>query len=248
MTLSDAVEVVRFGDGPILITCEHASARLPQPWTWSEADRRLRDMHWAIDHGAADLSRELAEALSTSAVLARFSRMLIDPNRVLSSPTLFRTYCDGIAVDLNRDLSDREARIEGYYEPYHRAIDLEMIRIPRQLVFALHSFTPEYEGQLRSLKVGVLFDHAVSEAHQLREHLAERLGYAVALNEPWSGANGLMYAASTHGDAHGAVPLELEVRQDLLVDAGFRAELVPALVSGLRELLDEGRDPRIEPL
>jgi predicted N-formylglutamate amidohydrolase len=38
----------------------------------------------------------------------------------------------------------------------------------------------------------------------------------VALNEPYSGRNGLMYAAHLHGTSHGAVHLELELNQALI--------------------------------
>lgn len=237
--LSEAFEIVTFGDSPILITCEHASATLPEGWSWSDRDRRLRSMHWAVDLGAADLSRELAAELETSAVLAQFSRLLVDPNRQLASPTLFRAYCDGIAVDLNRELapSDRQARLNRFYRPFHAAVEDEMARVERRLVFSIHSFTPEYEGRLRAVTVGVLFDEDSGPAHALRDLLARGTGHAVALNEPWSGANGLMYSAQTHANQHDAIALEIEVRQDLLVDPAFRAMLVPALASALQELV-----------
>lgn len=237
--LSRPVEIVWHGDAPVLITCEHASNELPEDYAWSEADERLRDMHWAIDHGAAELSRELARSLKTSAVLAGFTRLLVDPNREPGSPTMFRTHCDGIAVDLNRELdeAERERRLTRYYQPYHDAIDAEIARRPRRLVFAVHSFTPEYEGEPRQVKMGVLFDHWEAPGRWLAERLARDLPFDVALNEPWSGANGLMYSAHSHADRHGALALEIEVRQDLLVDPGFRAELLPVLTAALEELV-----------
>lgn len=196
-------------------------------------------MHWASDLGAADLSRELAEELGTSAVLSRFSRLLVDPNRSGSSPTLFRMRCDGAEVALNRGLTDakRRDRLERLYEPFHEAVAGEMRRTPRRLVFSIHSFTPEYEGELRAVQIGVLFDRAAEAAATLQQGLEASLGMPVAQNEPWSGLNGLMYSAQTHADAYDAIALELEVRQDLLVQKSFRDRLRPVLAARLRELV-----------
>lgn len=231
--------MVWFGDGEVLLTCEHASNRLPAPWAWSEADAHLADTHWAVDLGAADLTRELAEVMQTSAVLATFTRLLVDANRDITSPTLLRTHCDGREIDLNAGLAEgeRERRIADFYEPFHHAIDGEMRRRPRRLVFSIHSFTPNYEGERRTVELGVLFDRWEAPARWLASRLARDTGRPVALNEPWSGAAGLMYSCHLHADRYEAVALEIEVRQDLLVDPGFRASLVPVLAEALSELV-----------
>ena len=58
---SDAVEILEGDDhARVLLTCEHATNRLPEPWVWPEADLRLVDTHWAIDLGVADVTRKLA--------------------------------------------------------------------------------------------------------------------------------------------------------------------------------------------
>ncbi|MEM6929678.1 MAG: hypothetical protein AAF602_22250, partial [Myxococcota bacterium] len=64
---------------------------------------------------------------------------------------------------------------------------------------------------------------------RLLDHLAVA-GWSVALNEPWSGREGLMYAADRHSLAHGRVALEIEVRQDLLRKPEVRARLAHDLV------------------
>ena len=236
--MSEPVTVHRFGDGPVLVTCEHASGELPEPWGWSGADSRLVQTHWAVDLGAGTLAIELAEALQSSAVIAGFSRLLVDANRDLDSATLFRTHCDGVAVDLNTDLAedDRSRRLAGYYAPFHEAARSEALRVPRRVVFSVHSFTPEYEGQVRTVEVGVLFDRDESAAIDLRDWLARELRQPVALNEPWSGRDGLMFSPTSHADACGALALEIEVRQDLLPDPEYRRLLVAALAGGLMQL------------
>lgn len=230
--LTDAVEVLAGRrDAHVFFTCEHASQRMPLGFRWPDADRRLIDTHWAYDLGAREITRSLAEGLDASAVLSRYSRLLIDPNRPLGSPTLFRTHAEGAPVELNTALLDddeRRRRIDRLWKPYHEAIDRELGRSAASVVVAIHTFTPIYEGMRRTMEVGVLFDREEALAEKLANGLA-KTGLKVALNEPYSGKNGLMYAAELHARAHGRRAVELEVRQDLAIDPDFRADFVGRL-------------------
>jgi predicted N-formylglutamate amidohydrolase len=234
--VSDVLEILEGDDrAPVLLTCEHASNALPAPWSWLPADRWVIDTHWAIDLGIADVTRDLARALGAPALLARFSRLLCDVNRPLDAETLFRPIADGHTLALNADLTEHEraARIARLHVPYHEAADDLLRRYPRALVLSMHSFTPIYEGgPPRPMQIGVLFDREEVLAHAIAESLS-RSGYAVALNEPYSGRDGLIYSADRHATRHGRRALELEVRQDLAQDAAARPALVRALHAAL---------------
>ena len=97
-------------------------------------------------------------------------------------------------------------------------------------VFSIHTFTDDYEGEKRGLEVGVLFDEDEEPAYQLVRHLAEA-GFHVAPNEPWSGKAGLAYSPVRHAQEFGRCALEIEARQDLIVDESFAARLAEALAS-----------------
>ncbi|MBK6807806.1 MAG: N-formylglutamate amidohydrolase [Sandaracinaceae bacterium] len=230
-TLGDAAEVLGGrADVALVLCCEHASERLPGRWRWSESDRRLVGTHWALDLGAADLTRELADHLGAPGVLARFSRLLCDPNRPEDSDTLFRTVAEGQPVELNAALSDadRRLRLTDYYRPYHAALDATLGASLAPMLFAVHSFTPMYEGQPRAMELGVLFNREPALGYALTEHLS-RAGYVTHANEPWSGQEGFMYSPDAHALRHGRRALELEVRQDLCTDAAYRARLIRVL-------------------
>ena len=219
-------------DARWLLTCEHASAHLPAPWAWSPDERVLVGTHWAVDLGAEAITRALAARLQAPAVLAGFSRLLIDANRSPSSDTLFRTRCDDVELALNRDLSptDRERRIRCFHEPYHDAIDTRIRLYERADLLSVHSFTKVYEGgPPRTLEVGVLFDHDEALAHGVAEVLRDE-GLAVELNEPYSGRGGMMYSADRHAVASGRRGIEIEGRQDIASDPVRRAAVVDALV------------------
>jgi predicted N-formylglutamate amidohydrolase len=229
---------VEDGTAPVVLSCEHASAELPDGYAWAEADAWLVGTHWCSDIGAADLARELALALGCPAVLAGFSRLLCDPNRPLGSPTLFLGIAEGRSVHLNRQLDDweRVRRVDWFYRPYHDRLGEAVAARPGATVMAVHTFTPVYGGQRRDLEVGVLFDRDARLAAEVTRALAER-GVDVRLNEPYSGRNGLMFSAQYHADRNGRAAFELEVRQDLAEDPAWRGWFVPLVREALAEVL-----------
>jgi len=190
--------------------------------------------HWSVDLGIAQLVRALSARTRWPAVLSRFSRLLVDANRNESSDTLFRTVAEGRPVQLNANLSEeeKEKRLRLMYHPYHAAVDAMVRQNPGALVFSLHSFTPLYEGQPRTLEIGVLYDADEAPARVLAQQLVEH-GYDVAINEPYSGQAGLMYSAQAPATRHGRQALELEVRQDLLEDPVWVDRLAQVLADAL---------------
>ncbi|MCB9688532.1 MAG: N-formylglutamate amidohydrolase [Alphaproteobacteria bacterium] len=238
--MSHHLESVEVLEGPvhagIVLTCEHASNALPEPWVWPEHDRWLVDTHWAYDLGIAEVTRELARELEVPAVLSRYSRLLCDVNRPVDAETTFRPFADGRQVWLNHALTDaeRQSRIDALHRPFHAAVDHVVERTPRAIVLSMHSFTPVYEaGPPRPMEIGVLFDREEALAHRVAEAL-EREGWKTALNEPYSGRLGLIYSAARHAERHGRAALELEVRNDVACDLARRS----SLLHGLRHALN----------
>ena len=194
---------------PVLVTCEHASNTFPSSLPLPDEDAHLADQHWAVDIGAEDFTREFSDRLSAPALLSRVSRLVVDVNRPLNSDTLMRNRADGKPIALNANIRPHEFedRISKYYLPYHRVLKEAVNRYRPHFVLAIHSFTPEYEGQRRAVEVGVLYKRAQDEpyARDLCRMLRDA-GIRAELNEPWSGVEGFMYAVDslTHTHAHQA--------------------------------------------
>ncbi|MGB1015620.1 MAG: N-formylglutamate amidohydrolase [Nannocystaceae bacterium] len=219
----------------LLLTCEHASLRLPAPWSWPAEDQWLIDTHWSHDIGAAELTRELADSLACDAILSRFTRLLVDPNRAREQDGLFRTEAEGRAIELNGNLSaeEQELRLRGYYQAYHDAISARIQEAQPTCLVSVHSFTPVYQQQQRTMEVGVLFDHDRELAERVGNHLAG--AYKVTYNEPYTAVNGTYaFSAWHHGGVHKIPWIELEVRQDICGDPTARARLVPRLAAALQ--------------
>jgi predicted N-formylglutamate amidohydrolase len=164
------------------------------------------------------------------AVLSRFSRLLADPNRPEDHETLFRAMAEGEPVELNASITpeEREIRLDGYYRPFHEAVDREVAATHAPILLAMHTFTPLYEGNPRALEVGVLFDREEALALRLVE-LFRSAGLRAAPNEPYSGRAGLIHVVERHARTHDRRAIEMEVRQDLAVDPAFRARFLPLL-------------------
>ena len=89
----------------LLILCDHAENTIPQGY--GTLGLRAEDLHRhiAYDLGAAEVAEHLATALGAPAILSRFSRLLIDPNRGLDDPTLIMQISDGLIVPGNVGLT-----------------------------------------------------------------------------------------------------------------------------------------------
>src|SRR3990170_1257807 len=84
-----------------LILCDHASNAVPPDL----GDLGLAEVefqrHIAYDIGAAAVTRSLARRLGAPAILTRFSRLVIDPNRGRDDPTLVMRLSDGAVIPGN---------------------------------------------------------------------------------------------------------------------------------------------------
>ncbi|MGV0818711.1 N-formylglutamate amidohydrolase [Martelella sp. AMO21009] len=213
-------------DSGLVLLADHAMARVPAEYGDLGLDRSVFARHIAYDIGIEALTRALAAELCCPAVMATFSRLLIDPNRGEDDPTLIMKLSDGAIVPANHPLSpeERERRLERYHRPYHRAIDALIEKTASAtgrppLVISLHSFTPFWKGVARPWHTGVLWDGDPRAVRPLIDALAAIEGVIVGDNEPYDGAlkgDTMNRHCMEKGIAHAL----LEVRQDLIADAG----------------------------
>jgi predicted N-formylglutamate amidohydrolase len=229
----------------LLILCDHAENTLPE--AYGPLGLREEDLHRHIAHdlGAAGVAERLAEALGAPALLSRFSRLLIDPNRGLDDPTLVMQISDGLIVPGNVGSGESEivSRIARYYEPYHRAIDraiesgLAAGKPP--ILLAIHSFTQAWKGVSRPWQISVLWDRDPRLAVPLLEGLQAIPGIEVGDNEPYSGQlkGDTLYR---HGTARGLAHALIEIRQDLILGVEGQKGWAERLANVLRRVLSTG--------
>ena len=244
----DSHEVYGYpGQGAYLLTCEHASNRVPAPLRTNASDRKWLQTHWGLDIGARTVAREIIRQTGSSGIFARFSRLVCDPNREPENPLLIRCAVEGAVLSFNQTLSIEEVdrRLETYHAPYHDALDRAVADRQGQpgdmMLLSVHTFTPVFGDEVRSMDIGVLFHPYEGIARRLAQEIRAE-GFKVAMNEPYSAQNGLMYSASLHGMSHNAVHLELELNQKLLRTTAEARKMGSALVRALGRLrLRSGR-------
>ena len=135
----------------LIFLCDHASNAIPPEYGTLGLGPELAT-HIGHDIGAAEVTRHLAARFGAPAVLARWSRLLIDLNRGEDDPTLVMKLSDGSVIPGNRDVGPEEIahRIRAYHAPYHAAIDGELARFRAAgqvpVLISIHSFTPRWKG------------------------------------------------------------------------------------------------------
>jgi predicted N-formylglutamate amidohydrolase len=234
-----AVTAAGSRSAPLVLTCEHASPQLPKEYgTLGLRPAELRD-HIGWDIGAAMVARGLAAFYDAPLVESRYSRLLIDCNRALDDHDLIVADSHGVHVPGNRHLpeAERRRRIDGFYQPYHDAIDEVLeARARPVLLLSVHSFTPELHGKARAIDVGVLYDDHSEHADLLFTAL-EAQSFSVRRNEPYSGLDGLIYSARSHGRRHRLPYLEIEVNNALLRREEECGRVAARVAAALREVL-----------
>jgi predicted N-formylglutamate amidohydrolase len=219
----DGAEILSV-DAPagVLLVCDHASNRVPAQLANLGLSAAELDQHIGWDIGAAALTRALSVRLDASAVLARYSRLVIDCNRAPDARDLVPLVSDGVAVPANAGLGaeDIALRLENYHEPYHRAIHRLLSDparlVPRTAMVAVHSFTPRMNGQDRPWHLGLLFDDDARLAQALQAESAHEPGYVVGINQPYAPSDGIYYTLARHAAPLRMLNVMLEVRNDLL--------------------------------
>jgi predicted N-formylglutamate amidohydrolase len=235
-----------------LILCDHASNAVPPDLGDLGLSPAEFQRHIAYDIGAAAVTRLLAHRLGAPAILTRFSRLIIDPNRGRDDPTLVMRLSDGAVVPGNAKVDEAEiaARIERFYDPYDAAITAHIHRALAAghppVIVTVHSFTPNWRGWPRPWHVGILWDADERFARPLLDGLSAEEGLVVGDNEPYDGA----LAGDTidrHATVRGLANALIEIRQDLIAsDEGAEewAERFARLLKPLAEQ-EELRSPQL---
>ena len=214
----------------LLLVADHAKRNLPEEYGDLGLPAEEFQRHIAYDIGVEAVTRKLAALTGAPAVLANFSRLLIDPNRGEDDPTLIRQLYDGTIVPANYPLAaeEREQRLELFYRPYQDAVAALTASVAAAsggapFILSVHSFTPVMQGHVRPWHVGILWDLDDRAPRPLIDMLKGDTTLTVGDNEPYDGAlrGDTMYKhAIVNGFAHALI----EIRQDLIAeDTGAEA-------------------------
>lgn len=236
------VELNRDARGCGLVTCDHASNRVPEALDGLGLSPEQLGGHIAWDPGAAPVARALAAALDLPLIEAGYSRLVVDCNRAADSRSCMPPISDGVLIPGNVSLDEpaRVRRRETFYWPYHHAISERLDALERggltAVLIAVHSFTPTMHGVGRRMQVGVLWDRDPRLALPLIAALRAR-GVRVGDNEPYSGRHPADFTVDNHAERFGRPCVSLELRQDLVADERGQHHWAAVIAQCLRPLL-----------
>jgi predicted N-formylglutamate amidohydrolase len=212
------------GASDFVIVVDHASRRIP---------RRLGDLglpaselvrHIAWDLGALGVARHLSAALDAPLVASNYSRLVIDCNRDPAVATSIPAVGEHIEIPGNRNLSAEEVaarRIE-IFEPYHARIrallDARAAAGRPTILIAQHSMTDVFKGSRRHMHAAVLYNRDRRFAGAVLDRLRAEPGLIVGDNEPYFVSDDTDYSVPRHGEERGLLHVEIEIRQDLIVE------------------------------
>lgn len=233
------------GVAPALLVCDHASRAFPRQLTRLGLPELATWQHLAWDIGAAELTRGLAAALDAPAVLAGYSRLVVDCNRPPEDPEAFRTVSDGYAIPGNHALTDfdRAARLASIFDPYHEAIGAMLSGFHARGVVpyfvSVHTFTPSLGGHERPWHVGVLWDRDEASARFLLSGLRAEPGLVVGDNLPYSGKHPADFTVHQHAESASLPYACLEIRQDQFESPAGTERWVRRLARLIGPMLDD---------
>jgi predicted N-formylglutamate amidohydrolase len=210
------------GRSAFLIVCDHAGRRLPRSLGTLGLDAAELSRHIAWDIGARGVAAHLARLLDAPMIAQTYSRLVIDCNRPLTSPTSIAVLSERTEIPGNRQLTEaeRSARANEIFVPYHARIESEIdrrvARAEPTILVSMHSFTPVFRDFVRPWHVGMLYNRDPRLARALLDLIRDDGRFVVGDNEPYAVGDGTDYSVPVHGERRGLPHIEIEIRQDLV--------------------------------
>ena len=213
------------GTSDLFLTADHAGRAIPRSLGTLGLPEGELVRHIGWDIGIAGVTERLSALLDATAVLQTYSRLVIDCNRDPSVPSAMPEVSELTEIPGNRKLSDaqRSARRAAIFDPYHARIssllDARAAAGRRTVYVAMHSFTPVFKGESRSMQVGILYNRDARLAAILLELLRAEGDLVVGDNAPYAVSDITDYGVPIHAERRGLPHVEIEIRQDLIADA-----------------------------
>lgn len=214
---------------PFFLTCDHAGNAVPAALDNLGLPPEELERHIGIDIGALGVAQGLAERLGAPLVWQRYSRLVIDCNRLDGAGTSISAVADGTIVPGNRDLDEaaRTARAAEVMAPYHaliaRRLDERKAAGQATILVAVHSFTPRLRARPadRPWHIGLCWARLDGFSRHVLRALREIDGSLVlGENQPYDVDLVNDYSIPVHGEARKLAYAEIEIRQDQIADAG----------------------------
>lgn len=230
----------------IVVTCEHASNRVPPELGDLGLRAAVLASHRGYDPGALAVARSLAKALRAPLHVGQWSRLVVDLNRTADHPHVLRRSVDGRRIPGNQlTAEERAQRLAKYWAPYHEQVGSHVEALVGKgsvLHLSVHSFVERLHGVERKNHIGLLHDPARPREAALCRTLKASLvdaGLAVRLNFPYFGNNdGFAHWLRQRLPASRYVALEIECNQRTVRSAAGQRRIAAVLQHALAAAIE----------
>jgi len=233
------------GKSPVLLVADHASPYFPAAINQLGLADWVLERHVAWDIGSDKLARFLADELDAQAVLAGFSRLIVDPNRQPDDSSAFPEISDGIAIPGNIGLGEEQKalRIQSFFKPYHDKISSRLEEFSENgvvpAIISVHTCSPVFDRVVRPWHIGIMWDKDPRIPVPLMRRLEQMEGICIGDNEPYSGRHPNDFTIDYHAEPAGLPHVGIEVRQDLVSSEDGARIWAGILAEGLSEILSD---------
>ncbi|MEJ8756848.1 N-formylglutamate amidohydrolase [Pontibacter sp. H259] len=231
-----------------ILTCEHAGNEIPEKYTslFKGKEEELYS-HKGMDFGALRLAKHLAASINLPLYYSTISRLLVEANRSLDSDELFSEFTKKLPV------KEKETILNTYYAPHRNQVEEQISNLTASgyqvIHFAIHTFTPATDGEVRKAAIGILFDPKRVPEHTIAAQLKEQLTahvpeLHVVYNAPYPGtADGFPTYLRKRFIAEEYAGFELEVNQKFFLNGepGIWDNVVAAVTDSLRGVINQNR-------
>jgi predicted N-formylglutamate amidohydrolase len=211
----------------LLLTCEHGGNKIPSQYAHLfRGARKVLASHRGWDPGALALARLIARELDRPLHAVTWSRLFVEANRAPTNRRIWSRF----TKDLPKP--ERDRILDRWWRPHREAVEAAvaaaLARGRRVVHVAVHSFTPELDGEVRNADIGFLYDSRHKREAQFCHRWAAALGgldptLRLRYNYPYSGAaDGLCtWLRQRHPESR-YIGIELEINQALVDAKGWR--------------------------
>ena len=241
------VEIVNpDGAGDVVLICEHAGNLVPRSLKDLGVGRDVLESHVAWDPGAAEVARLMADVLDSPLILQRFSRLVYDCNRPPDAESAMPARSEIFDIPGNACLSDaaRRTRTEAIYRPFRESVASVLDRAAAlgktPAVVTVHSFTPIFHGERRTVDLGLLHGPDAALVDAMLDVSATWPDLDIRRNEPYGPADGVTHTLEVDAVARGLANVMIEIRNDLIAGHGQQSAMATRLAAlvteGMRQL------------
>lgn len=226
-----------------MLTCEHAGNEIPITYRklFGGAEE-IMQTHRGYDPGALDLFLHLQE-LATNSFDHTTGRLLVEVNRSENHPQLFSQFTKALPEKQKKEI------LKKYYFPYRNRVEEEISKLVENkeavLHLSVHSFTPELNGQIRKIDIGLLYDPSRPEEKEFCKELKLKILHfspdlTIRYNYPYLGrADGFTtYLRKKFPENY--MGIELEVNQkfaDISGNKNMKIEIKTTIFEALKKML-----------